>query len=775
MIEAISNVLPEPHRPFAFLKGFVWCLVMALQAPRAAEAHPDIFPHAANPLIDSVAYYVELDPERAIRYGRSAYREAVKLDHDREAAVALYAIGNVYAHLKDNDTAARHYLDGIALLHPLGDDALLGKFYARLGIIQNRAAQYTRAIASFRASAHHYEQAGDVGGAASAHNDIGFVSAHIGEQDVALRHYEEALRRWELLGNEDGVARMLNNIGVTFHNWSGYTQALDYYTRSLAIRKRMNDIEGVVLLLNNIGRTYQEMGELDAAMKAYEEAFEYAPQLASFPSTLAYTYHNQGMVYAARGQTQQALEAYEAAERYYVEADLLGGILETWISRGVLYTDTGRHADALALLNDALAKAQYNRVAILEASALLRLGQLHARSGAYTEALPLLEASLAAGKRLGKRNLIRDSYLALSAGYEALEQPERALHYHKRYAAEEDSIFSAHSARLLAEIEARYQAEKTENENLMLRSAQSRQQAALAFLSVILLALGLAALWLYRTNRQKRRMNERLAASNAQIERERDEQKMLTQILCHDLANPLASVQGTLEVIAEAPHMLNELGPMALAVTRQGLNTISLVREMQVLERDTLQLQPVNVRDAVDAAVLVLQSRFASKGVDLELDVDPSLRVMAEPRSLSNSVVANLLTNAVKFSSPGSTVTVRATAGPDETHLCVCDHGVGIPTGIRNHLFDVHRNKSRRGTHGEGGSGLGLPLVKRFVTLYGGRIEVTSRLATEDADNHGTKVCIVLPTALPLAARLYPSHEEVRAAAAHPHPATVQP
>jgi signal transduction histidine kinase len=79
--------------------------------------------------------------------------------------------------------------------------------------------------------------------------------------------------------------------------------------------------------------------------------------------------------------------------------------------------------------------------------------------------------------------------------------------------------------------------------------------------------------------------------------------------------------------------------------------------------------------------------------------------------------------------------------------IAVKDTGMGIPKAMMDDLFRFNAKTSRPGTLDETGTGLGLPVVKKFVELYGGRIEIASRAAEEDADDHGTTVTVFLKRA----------------------------
>ena len=106
---------------------------------------------------------------------------------------------------------------------------------------------------------------------------------------------------------------------------------------------------------------------------------------------------------------------------------------------------------------------------------------------------------------------------------------------------------------------------------------------------------------------------------------------------------------------------------------------------------------------------------------------------------LRDSVLANLLTNTLKFSPRGSAVTLSARREGDRAVLEVADRGPGLPSGIVELLDKGRRLESLRGTEGETGSGLGLLQACDYVQLMGGRVRF------EDRKGGGTRVVLSLP------------------------------
>jgi signal transduction histidine kinase len=123
----------------------------------------------------------------------------------------------------------------------------------------------------------------------------------------------------------------------------------------------------------------------------------------------------------------------------------------------------------------------------------------------------------------------------------------------------------------------------------------------------------------------------------------------------------------------------------------------------------------------------LLAERANQKGIKLIAAVPPDLSVTADERML-NSVLRNLLANAIKYSGKGQTVTIEAAQSSDgSTTVKVSDEGIGMEKEILDRLFEIGEQQGQKGTDDEPGTGLGLVLCKEFVVRHGGQIEAVSR------------------------------------------------
>ncbi len=243
-----------------------------------------------------------------------------------------------------------------------------------------------------------------------------------------------------------------------------------------------------------------------------------------------------------------------------------------------------------------------------------------------------------------------------------------------------------------------------------------------------------------------KRLNQELERSKASLEKANGDARELLHVLCHDLSNPFAAIISMLDIVDSAD-CFKTFKPDLVAVAENGMAVIELVRKMRALEEGKmrLQIQPCSLAKLLNDSTMMVRSKYAAKNISIVVEADPSAMAMIEPASFLNSVLNNLLTNALKFSFPGSSVRVKAFKEGETPVVVVSDSGVGIPKRILDVIFEVGKPTSREGTSGETGTGFGMPLVKRFVEAYGGKISISSKEAgKEPGQESGTELRIEL-------------------------------
>ncbi|MEZ4527429.1 MAG: hybrid sensor histidine kinase/response regulator [Desulfobacterales bacterium] len=230
------------------------------------------------------------------------------------------------------------------------------------------------------------------------------------------------------------------------------------------------------------------------------------------------------------------------------------------------------------------------------------------------------------------------------------------------------------------------------------------------------------------------------------IETVSNERKELLHVLCHDLSNTFHAVICLLALMKNY-EKFEELKPHLLSSANNGVEIIRLVRNMRALEEQKLRLENILFSEALGQSYSLLKDRFAAKEIQLDVFAEENLKIRAERTSFVNSVLNNIFTNAVKFSHRKSKITVTAHANGEYARISIRDAGIGMSQKIRKNIFDLSKATSRPGTEGETGTGFGMPLIRKFMTAYGGSMEILSKAQDEHPEDHGTEVILKLKLA----------------------------
>ncbi len=215
----------------------------------------------------------------------------------------------------------------------------------------------------------------------------------------------------------------------------------------------------------------------------------------------------------------------------------------------------------------------------------------------------------------------------------------------------------------------------------------------------------------------------------------------------HELRTPLAAILGYLETLEHSPELSAAERTRFLGViTRNARRLERLVLDLSKLsELESTQVraaaEPLDAVPVVREVMETLTPRAADKGVRLESEIEPGLPPVAADRHGLETVLLNLMDNAVRVSPEASAVTVRARRTGGAVRFEVADRGPGVPRELRDRVFErFYRLDAGRSVE-EGGSGLGLAIVKHAVQLYGGEVGI------EDAPGGGALFFFTLPAA----------------------------
>ncbi len=246
---------------------------------------------------------------------------------------------------------------------------------------------------------------------------------------------------------------------------------------------------------------------------------------------------------------------------------------------------------------------------------------------------------------------------------------------------------------------------------------------------------------------KRKLLEQQLRKVNLQLQESLAEQDMFFSIIAHDLKSPMS---GMLSLSRVMDHELETLTEHELHyITREmhknarGVyNLLNDLLEWASLRKNNLKMSPsrVSLRNLLENSLEAASNAARQKGIVIQNNVPDQLFVHVDSNMI-NTVLRNLIFNAVKFSYRNGKIQCSASRSNTVIQVSVQDQGTGMDEKVLNNLFSLAQKFSHPGTEGEKGTGLGMMLCKELIHKHDGRLWVESEL------HKGTTVYFTLPEA----------------------------
>ncbi len=257
-----------------------------------------------------------------------------------------------------------------------------------------------------------------------------------------------------------------------------------------------------------------------------------------------------------------------------------------------------------------------------------------------------------------------------------------------------------------------------------------------------------------------------LAVGNAQLFRELELKTAELQVvsqhksdflasMSHELRTPLNAVIGFSEVLLE--RLFGELNDRQdeylrdiLSSGKHLLQLLNDILDLSKVEAGHMELErsTFSVRGALEYSLSMIRERAAAHGIDLAVEVDAEIDTLDSDELRFKQVLLNLLSNAVKFTPDGGRVVLAARRRGAEIAVTVTDNGIGIPPEDQERIFESFQ-QGRRGAQSEEGTGLGLTLCRRIVSLLGGTMWLETELGVGSTFGFSVPISGAVETAHP--------------------------
>ncbi len=592
--------------------------------------------------------------------------------------------------------------------------------------------------------------------------DLLFYYLNIAELYNMLENHSKAieyvLRVFELAeesNNIKGILFAYSSIGDYLRDIQhNHKLALQYYQRTLEMYKSKNINWGIADAQVEIGMVYKEMGNDSLALHYLNSAMEKARTVEAI-STMLRIYIGMGEIYYTQDYTNKALELLlEGYKLVKCENCYHNYLHDITIKIGSIYSSKGDIQDAFNFYKQSVDIANSADDSHLRAISFLKLGDWYWKrhNKLKAEQYFLLSMQNSEASRLITQQIT--SSQKLSQFYYDNNQYQKAFQYQSLMTRLKDSLRLQNESDNLSRIENLF-----ELENLRMQKEVDRAHADAKIERQVLirnfflggfLLVSLLGIYLYVSFRKKRKDNILLTKQKRQIElmsekvHEVDEMKLqfFTNI-SHELRTPLSLITGLTEQLTNEEFNKKDLKEKLHTIYRNASKLHLLVNQiLDIRKLDNGGSALILIKDDMVKYIGGIVSAFK----DFAKQKNIELVFVSEKNSLFteydfdklDKILSNLLSNAIKFCDAKDKVRVTFYSKNDNLDTCILevdDTGRGIPEEHLKYIFEPFYQAN----NSNGGSGLGLALVRELVRLLKGKIDVESRI------NIGTRITLQLP------------------------------
>jgi len=625
---------------------------------------------------------------------------------------------------------AFHYLDSTYPLYKkanIVDKFRRYNFYADL--YSNKLKDYYNAMSYADSLLDIVNNADNAGRMKTEHAHANYVKGDIlfdiGDYEKAYDYYYKA----KTISIENGdtciMAYYSYRLGMVLYKQQQYKIAISYFGQALqeghACATAFVFFYRNQELMDNIALCYSQLGMPDSAITYYQEALSYVEQNCPTyePKRAVECEKAVGVIYGNLGSAYFAKKEYTLAEKWFKMSISINS------RKGNVLLD-----------------AQYTS---------LKLANMYMIQDKYGDAYPLLKQVRTVLDHLYDKEAEMRWNNLMWKYYEHLGQPAPALAHLSRYMSFKDSIAGNIESLRGIDVDQRVNNRDKEYQISLLKKQNEIKEAYLtlavltAFLSIVIILL------IYQNSIRSRKnvdlltqLNKRIQEQKIELEASNKEKDRILKAVAHDVRSPVNSILALAELMRSTPDGLSEEQKEFLLLMEEACNNaLDLSKDIMdasaSLRPENLKKEQVSINMLLGNTIELIRPKALEKNQKIVFRfTDENLQLFIDKGKIAR-VIANLLTNAIKFSPPGADIKVKFERKENSVHISIEDKGIGIPEELKEKVFDMFTEAKRSGTFGEKPYGLGLSITKHIVETHGGNIWFVSE------PGKGATFCFSLP------------------------------
>ncbi len=498
-----------------------------------------------------------------------------------------------------------------------------------------------------------------------------------------------------------------------------------------------NDSLSIIIHLRQ-SRIYIHRGDPDQALLRLKTANQKA-KFYGDPILSSLVYQGFGQYYYRLGNIPLALENYLKVEELLKNNDNLLLITQNKYDMAECYHQMENYDLAYSLHQEALKIRKTEHDITGMAESYIKLGKLMLDKKNYDQAEQLVMQGLTYAMQLNSNRLMRECYDHLYYIYSRTGNFKGARYFKDLFAYMSEMIYTEADKHKVGELQSLLDISEKDKELKILDAKAQTQHMYIIAASIVILGLIVLAIVIYYFYRDKKKLVLQLQQINERVNHQVEELKELNStkdkffsIIGHDLKGPLNSLTAFSNLILNHAGSLTEEEMKKIAKDlNKSLKTLyELLENLLTWARsqtNKINLTPekLDIQKHIEENISLLSKTATNKEIHIEFVALDKITAWADKNTV-NTVIRNLLSNALKFTPRNGSITIFADAYKDAVEIGIRDTGVGMTPEQIQKVFDISTKHSTPGTEKEKGTGLGLILCKEFVEKNGGQLNIES-------------------------------------------------
>ena len=634
--------------------------------------------------------YAEKEFNKALKYISQTEKLSNKLNYQDGIAEITYYKALIYAYKDDYINARDNYLKAKELFITLNDTLNIAKVNNSIGLNEIKRGNYKKGL--------QYSL-------------------------LALKEFEKRNLKQELRSAYECLAK-------AYYSINNMDKAIEFYSKTLEIERQINNGDGSIEVIKTLAELYSMQKEHRKSIDYYERVLRFIPLDND---------SLRGEILPKLGGEYLQFNDFEKSLEYLIEGLRLNRSLNN--QHGILVS-----LNNLGQLNLQRNFLRYAEIQLLEAKDIASsINDKEEQLKNYG----LMKSLDSTNRRFDRAYIWQREYYQLQ---NELNKASKKTYVEPEEINLIDNILTEDIIDSKLNIEQKEDSGNTQKEFDRLRIIFYALLGAIAILSTFLVLIYLKRNNRLEYTRELEEKNKRIEIQNEAILEQtkhlEDINKVkdkLFSIVSHDLKDSLTSIKGFIDLLKDGSLTQEEFKTLIPELSENANNASLLLFNLLNWSKSQMQsLEPspslFDLQEVFEDKINLLEQKLEKKGIILR---DKSLRdfVYAD-KSMVEIIIQNLLTNAIKFSKEGDTITIANHISNGRSVISISDTGVGISKENQQKLFK-NTSFTTIGTKNEKGTGLGLTICKELVELNLGKIWVESDL------NVGTTFYVELPKSNP--------------------------